>query len=147
MPTSRSIIPFHFLRRAYTELTSTDYNRQDKKANSAPKRPEDPDLSDCFPVEYTVPALLGVFGDILGMEFLRLSRKENDYQAAVKLYLEGQGLAARDGQALEVYRVSDTTGFSGETLGLLVLDLEDRDDKAREVFYLPIGYVLVPPLA
>jgi hypothetical protein len=92
-------------------------------------------------VDHTVRSLLKFFGVLLGMSFQEILPGHEFYQALVTLYLENQGLAARFAEELDIFYVYDTTALNPRPLGFLVLDLKERDGKAREIFCTTFGHV------
>jgi hypothetical protein len=75
------------------------------------------------------------------MSFQEILPGHEFYQALVTLYLENQGLAARFAGELDIFYVYDTTALNPRPLGFLVLDLKERDGKAREIFCTTFGHV------
>jgi Zn-dependent oligopeptidase len=124
-----------------TDLTLADYQGRKNGSFFAPKSPEDPDFSDYFPADYTVRSLLKSFGDLLGMSFEEILPGHKYYQAQVTSYLETQGLTARFAEELDIFFVYDTTALNPRPLGFLVLDLKERDGKAREIFCTTFAHV------
>jgi hypothetical protein len=117
-----------------TDLTLADYQGRKNGSFFAPKSPEDPDFSDYFPADHTVRSLLKSFGVLLGMSFQEILPGYKYYQAQVTWYLEAQGLTARFAEELDIFFVCDTTALNPRPLGFLILDLKERDGKAREIF-------------
>jgi hypothetical protein len=117
-----------------TDLTLADYQGRKNGSFFAPKSPEDPDFSDYFPADHTVRSLLKSFGVLLGMSFQEILPGHKYYQAQVTSYLEAQGLTARFAEELDIFFVCDTTALNPRPLGFLILDLKERDGKAREIF-------------
>jgi hypothetical protein len=117
-----------------TDLTLADY--QGRKNGS-----EDPDFSDYFPADHTVRSLLKSFGVLLGMSFDEILPGHKYYQAQVTSYLETQGLTARFAEELDMFYVYDSTPLNSRPLGFLILDLKERDGKAREIFCTTFRHV------
>jgi Zn-dependent oligopeptidase len=78
------------------------------------------------------------------MKFQEILPGHRFYQAQVTLYLEHQDLTARFAEELDIFYVYDTTALNPRPLGFLVLDLKERDGKAREIFCTTFGQVRNP---
>ena len=82
-------------------------------------------------MEHTVRGLLKIFGDIFGMQFLEVPPGDQHYQTTFNIYLKTRGLKNAD---LDVFCISDITGFTSKPIGFLILDLKERDGKAASNF-------------
>ncbi|TQV99008.1 hypothetical protein V2A60_007299 [Cordyceps javanica] len=95
---------------------------------------EDTEISKYFPVKPTIQGLLGIFSQILGVEYAALSRDD-----CARLSPTGVAEDVLWHEEVEIYEVWDDEANGGQFCGYLYLDLFPREGKYKQDMTLPIG--------